>query len=156
VTGRCEKAYCIEPLPVFVEAMRMTFNGRSDVEVVDCAVGKSEGYTFLEESGATSHIHCQNTGTKVQIRTLDSLFVGKTPPVTYIKADVEGFEMEALMGGVELIKANKPKLAIAVYHRVDDADNIRNLLKRIGPKYKVRVKGIHSEKGQPVLLHAWI
>ena len=33
--------------------------------------------------------------------------------VTYIKMDVEGAEMEALKGGKEQIKRNKPKLFIA-------------------------------------------
>ena len=40
--------------------------------------------------------------------------------VTYIKMDVEGAEMEALKGGKEQIKRNKPKLFIAAYHH--DAD----------------------------------
>lgn len=38
----------------------------------------------------------------------------------YIKMDIEGSEMAALMGAKETIKRHKPYLAICVYHRKND------------------------------------
>jgi hypothetical protein len=54
--------------------------------------------------------------------------------------DIEGYELDALKGAERLIKKNKPKLAISIYHKPEDFFEIPLLLKRFVPEYKIYIK----------------
>lgn len=66
-----------------------------------------------------------------ETETLDHLIalIG-LPRVDFIKIDVEGAEPEVLEGAVETIRRHAPKLALAVYHRRDEEEKIRQLFNR--------------------------
>jgi predicted LPLAT superfamily acyltransferase len=90
----------------------------------------------------------------VRIDTVDNLFFKRGIKIDYIKADLEGYEVEMLRGASKTIKSFSPKIAITTYHRYDHADKIVRLLKDINPKYKIKLKGLHAN-GTYVMLHAW-
>ena len=56
--------------------------------------------------------------------------------VGFIKMDIEGFELDALQGGEQTIKRDKPLLAICVYHRAGDVLAIMDYLHEIVPEYR--------------------
>ena len=56
--------------------------------------------------------------------------------LTMIKADIEGFEQEALLGAINHIKNDHPKLLISVYHKNEDLWKIPKMIKEIDPAYK--------------------
>ena len=56
--------------------------------------------------------------------------------LTMIKADVEGFEQEALLGAINHIKNDHPKLLISVYHKNEDLWKIPKMIKEIDSTYK--------------------
>jgi len=60
-------------------------------------------------------------GEHINVRSIDSC--PECEGVTFIKMDIEGSEMEALIGGKNTISKYKPKLAISIYH--SDADMLR-------------------------------
>ena len=60
--------------------------------------------------------------------------------ITYIKMDIEGSEVQALSGAEEIIKKQKPKLAICVYHKPEHLWEIPLYLKKIVPEYKIYVR----------------
>lgn len=57
--------------------------------------------------------------------------------IDMIALDIEGFEIEALEGGQETIKRDKPKLGICVYHRINHYVDIPLLIKKMNPAYKL-------------------
>lgn len=61
----------------------------------------------------------------------------KDEKVTFIKMDIEGSEPQALLGAEEIIKKQKPKLAICVYHKPEHLWEIPLYLKKIVPEYKI-------------------
>ena len=57
--------------------------------------------------------------------------------ITYLKMDIEGAELKALEGARETILANKPKLAICVYHHFKDLWEIPLFIKNLVPEYRI-------------------
>ncbi len=74
----------------------------------------------------------------VQAVSVDS--VVKNRKITYVKMDVEGVEKEAIEGMQELMKAQKPKLSIACYHRTEDLCTLIPLIHSINPDYKIHLR----------------
>jgi FkbM family methyltransferase len=73
----------------------------------------------------------------INVTTLDDYFKDKEDKPTFIKMDIEGAELNALIGGEKIIREYKPKLAICVYHKPEDLLQIPQLLVSYRPDYKI-------------------
>jgi FkbM family methyltransferase len=60
--------------------------------------------------------------------------------VTFIKMDIEGTELRALHGAEEVIRRQKPKLAVCVYHRPEHLWKVPLYLKGIVPEYRIYLR----------------
>ena len=63
-----------------------------------------------------------------------------------IKMDIEGEEYDALLGARQIITKHRPRLAICLYHKVEDFVRIAELLYSLQPDYKFHVK--HQSTGR--------
>lgn len=77
-------------------------------------------------------------GTEVVVDKLDSIL--KNQKVTWIKMDIEGAELNALIGAEQIIKMQRPKLAICLYHKLEDFWKIPSYLKKIVPEYQLEIR----------------
>ncbi|MBS7398427.1 MAG: FkbM family methyltransferase [Ruminiclostridium sp.] len=75
---------------------------------------------------------------QIDMRSLDS-FV-KDERITYIKYDVEGSESEALEGSKTVIKRDKPKLTVSLYHRTEDIFALPLKVKELNAQYKLYLR----------------
>jgi FkbM family methyltransferase len=68
--------------------------------------------------------------------------------VDFIKMDIEGAERAALKGAMATIKKYKPKLAISIYHSLEDLTYIPRLIGSIEPCYRLFLDHhtIHEEE----------
>lgn len=64
----------------------------------------------------------------------------KNEKVSFIKMDIEGSEVKALQGAEKIIKAQKPTLAICVYHKPEHLWEIPLYIKKIVPEYKIYIR----------------
>lgn len=92
--------------------------------------------TFSGGGGRQSAI--SNSGYEVEAIALDSILANKK--ITYIKADVEGAEKEALEGMSTILKEQKPKLCISAYHRSADIFELILQIHGINPDYKIHLR----------------
>lgn len=58
----------------------------------------------------------------------------------YIKFDVEGKELDAIVGGENTIKKDRPKMLISAYHKSDDYFSIPLKINKINPEYKIYMR----------------
>ena len=153
--GRARQIYAFEPLPVFLDGLNKTFGNIPNVHIVSAALGSQCADAYLESNGISSYITDRETPTKVKMLTIDQFCSENGVIPTYLKADLEGYELELLNGAQSVIQRFKPKIAITTYHRPEHADAIKNKLACWNPSYQFRIKGIESVAGAPIMLHAW-
>ena len=72
------------------------------------------------------------------VTRIDTLYHSRK--LTYLKMDVEGCERQAIIGGVNTLRRDKPKLNIAVYHRSEDIFSIPLLISSIVPGYRLYLR----------------
>ena len=74
---------------------------------------------------------------EVGIVTLDEDINEK---ITFLKMDIEGSEINALLGAKDHILNDKPKLAICTYHRYEHLWEIPRLIHSMNPDYKLYLR----------------
>jgi len=91
---------------------------------------------FDTDSGSASSIS-ENGTIEIEVDTLDSLVNEK---VTFIKMDIEGAEAFAIEGMKNHILNDYPKMAISVYHKVDDLWKIPEQILAIRDDYDIYIR----------------
>jgi len=95
---------------------------------------RTEWLSFSSQNGEASAVVADGD-TRIQCVKLDDCLVGR--PVDFIKLDVEGHDLAALEGALDIIGRYRPVLAIAAYHRWDDIWRIPEFLRRNAPDYQI-------------------
>lgn len=160
--NQAAKVYSFEPCPALWPVLKDNLaNNGLPVEFYPLATGKSNGklyfmYNALTPSAAKiitskmfNEIHKlkQQGAKEIKVDTtevdcvrLDDWFEQNQVVPTYIKMDIEGEELHALMGCAKTIKKLKPKLAICLYHKNEDMWNIPLYIHSLVPEYKFYCK----------------
>lgn len=94
---------------------------------------------FNTNLSASSKLSESGDGT-VPVTSLDTYFADLLDKPTFIKLDIEGAEKEALLGARNIIKSDKPKLAICAYHKPEDIYELPKLLEGYGVDYKFTLR----------------
>ncbi|MBQ9274399.1 MAG: FkbM family methyltransferase [Succinivibrio sp.] len=113
--------------------------------------GLSTGY-LTDTAGAAAGVSAQTADAgdiEVEVATLDEMLGERR--VTFIKMDIEGAELQALQGAATLIRRNKPKLAICVYHRPEDILTIPAYILSLNPDYTLYLRHHTFEATETVL-----
>ena len=87
-------------------------------------------------------------GDVIQAMPLDSVL---TDAPTFIKMDIEGAEYNALLGAERLIRERHPKLAICVYHSIEDYIRIPLLIRSFYSGYRFYFRHHSVTSGESVL-----
>jgi FkbM family methyltransferase len=128
---RADRVVAVEPTPLH-EILRRTLP--SGVEVVGAAASDhcGAGEMWLSTEGGAvqgvSSLHrrdIHHVRTQVALVTIDSLGLEN---VTFMKIDVEGHEIAALMGAADTIKRDRPRLFVEVEQRVQPVSQVTGLL----------------------------
>ncbi len=167
--------YCVEPATALIPCLEKTFADEIDsgrVVLASCVFGnKNTVVGFLENPADPCAGQMSDA-----VQTKDkSIPVAEIPMFTidefcnqhsvqkldFIKADVEGAEIDLLCGAVKTIRQFKPAIAIAVYHKPENANRIVAFIEGLSLNYAIRVKGIRELPGdrdkipRPVMVHCY-
>ncbi len=130
--GKYKKIYAFEPDSKNFKKLQNKTSHLENAELFNAAAWSENTYlTFSKKAGRNSRK--SDSGEMVRALALDSVL----DEVTFIKADIEGAEKEALIGSEKLIKKYKPKLYICAYHRNSDAFLLPKMIHSFCPEYKI-------------------
>ena len=116
------------------------------------AIGEHSGSIRFRETGDMSAAIAPDGTERVEIFALDDAVPRANGP-TYIKFDIEGFEMAALRGTADLLVSTRPTLAVSVYHRPADLWEIPLYLHDLGLGYRLHLRTEGSD-GMDVVCYA--
>lgn len=146
--GRYSNIWAFEPDTTSYEICKKELN-LPDCTVYDLGLYDKDGtISFKSGLNAGSTIDLEGE-TTIKIAKLDNLLKGEK--ITFIKMDIEGAELNALIGAENIIRTQKPNLAICVYHKPEDIISIPKLLLDYNPNYKFRLRHYTTFWGDTVL-----
>ena len=104
-------------------------------------------------AGVGSHVSAgTEAGIAVQMTTVDAVAREYgLQDVHFIKLDVEGSEDNAIRGAAETITRCTPRLAISVYHRLEDLYRIPQQLRAMVPEYRFHLGHHHPVLFETIL-----
>jgi len=129
-----KKVYLFEPSSDNLEKAKIRLKHYSNIDFIQLGLSDTEEKLwFNAESGSASCISSSGS-CQINVTTLDRYINSK---VTFIKMDLEGWELKALHGAKQHIIDDKPKLAIAVYHNASDFWRIPDFFHDLIKDYKM-------------------
>lgn len=132
-------AYVLEPNPEQFEITKSRLMGYGIELFPYGAYDENTALRFGVDDTDISSSRISESGTlEIEVRRLDDLLGDR--PVTFLKMDIEGSELAALRGAERIIREQRPKLAICVYHKPEDMWEIPGFILNCHPDYKLYLR----------------
>lgn len=141
VYKKYKKIYLMEPdhLMKSIAKEYMELKDMKNFEVIGKgAYSKSAVLNFKNIAESGSSYITETGNSTIETVSIDEML--QFNPVTYIKMDIEGAELQALLGAERTIEQHKPKLAISIYHKDDDLWNIPYYICQKYPWYQLFIR----------------
>jgi len=115
-------------------------------------INNAENITGSARLGAT-FASDRTDGMEVMVYALDDYF--KEQKVSFIKADIESYELDMLHGAESVIKRDRPLLAVCIYHNASDMFTIPLFIKELCGDYKIKIRH-HTYDFADTVLYVYI
>ncbi len=139
-----KKIYCFEPelrnYNLILETIKL--NGLK--KLVPIRLGISDKVEKLKINPVGSSSFISNNGSEeIDITTIDKYVSKNALNISLIKLDIEGMELNALIGAKESIIKFKPVLLISIYHNGKEFFETINYIKSLVENYKFIIRKLH-------------
>ena len=126
----------VEPNPKNYKKLCEHIADIQNAEAINAGIADSVGVMRIGKKAGRMPTLGDENGVEIPVLTVDSIDCSPT----YIKVDIEGSESAMLKGAERTLKADKPKLNIAAYHRSGDFFSLILQLHDINPDYKIYLR----------------
>lgn len=159
-TGPGGKIYSFEFIPSNIEIYRRNLQLNphlaTAIEIVANPVWDKSGQKlFYKDHGPASTVSnskMENSSGETATISIDDFVEQKgLSRVNFIKMDIEGAELNAVNGARDTITKYRPKLAIAVYHKLSDFYTIAEFIHSLNLGYKFYFQHTTIHDGESVL-----
>ncbi len=139
--GKYKTIYAFEADSKNVEELKKNHFGNEKIKVINKGVWSHKTSLYFDAENTTASKISDNGNTKIDVDAIDDykIWSGGRGKI-FLKADIEGSELEMLKGARKLIKDNKPQLAICCYHKNEDLITLPQYIKSINPNYKLYIR----------------
>ncbi len=146
-----ERIYAFEMDKRNFKALKDKLGSQDSIELYPIGLSDQKNIGYYDSNFHSTVLSDQGTE-QCETDCLDHVLENKT--VTMIKMDIEGSEKKALKGAETIIREQKPKLAICIYHSADDFLDIPIYLKELNPEYKIFIRH-HSTSESETVCYAY-
>lgn len=129
-----QKVYLFEPSAKNISLAKERLAPFHSIDFIEKGVSNEPGILYFNSDAGSASAVTTSGKDAIEVTTIDACITEK---LTFIKMDLEGWEIKALEGAKGHILRDYPKLAIAVYHRPSDIWNIFDLVNGIRSDYQV-------------------
>ncbi|OGI00320.1 MAG: hypothetical protein A2Y25_01675 [Candidatus Melainabacteria bacterium GWF2_37_15] len=126
--------YGFEPDNVNYEQLCKKAKQYKNTSIINKGIYKEDTTLKFNSTNNSSAQLNENGNIEIKVTSLDNFF--KDKKVSFIKMDIEGGEKDAILGAKDLIKEQKPVLAISVYHKFKDIYELPFLIHSFNVKYR--------------------
>lgn len=145
--GKNGRVFAFEFIPSNLDVLRLNIEANQNlanrITIIDQPLWDQEGQIlYYVDWGPGSRVSFEKlredfADTQCATTTIDQVMNRfNVPHVDLIKMDIEGAELKALKGAENTILRFRPKLAISLYHSIDDFNTIPRYLASLGLTYK--------------------
>ncbi len=132
-----KKILFFEPSDENMSAAKENLAAYSNVEYFSKGLSDTEGVVRFDADAGSASTFSPTGSIEIEVGTLDALV---PDAITFIKMDIEGAEGLAIDGCRKHIAKDHPKLAIAVYHKVNDFWELPDKILYIRNDYKLYMR----------------
>lgn len=146
--NKYKKIYLFEPDKELIEASKRNLSCYKNISYNCMGLYKKNAFCNFNITGGLDGAINSEGDTKIKVVSLDSYI---KEPITFLKLDIEGMEVEAINGARKHIELYKPILAISVYHYSSHIWKIPELIKSINSGYKFYLRHYTRNSADTVL-----
>lgn len=145
MVGANGKVYSFEFIPgsieIFEKNLDLNETLKPRIAIIDNPLwNESDREIYFKDQGAASQVRFEKfegfEGTRKTVTIDDFVERHGVEKVDFIKTDIEGAEPYTIEGAVQTLKKFKPKLAISIYHGMDDFVGIIDQIDALNLGYK--------------------
>ena len=138
--GDWKKVYAWEPDEINRSRLIATCEVRKyqNIEILPFGLWNKKMKLHFNQQGKDWSRISENGSYTVVVDSIDNICW--EDKVTFIKLDIEGSELEALRGAEKIIRRDKPRLAISIYHKPQDYFEIPLYIKELVPGYRLYIR----------------
>ena len=135
-TDGYESITAVEPNPKNFQKLCEHIADLEYATALHAGIADRVGTMTISKKAGRMPVLGDTNGVEIPVTTVDA--IDCTP--TYIKIDIEGMEHQMLSGAARTLRAMKPKLNLAAYHRTEDFFSLILRLHEINPDYRIYLR----------------
>lgn len=136
------KIFIFEPSEINFTKASENLKGFKNIFLLPLGVSDEEGTLFFDPNHGSASSISTSGSSKIDVVTIDETVKEK---ITFIKMDLEGWELKALQGAKNHILENHPKMAISIYHNAADFRKIPEFILSLRDDYELYLR--HYSEG---------
>ncbi len=153
LNGKYNHIYCFEPDAECVQILKdiiKDLDSHGGISLIQKGTYRETATLHFVNEGVDSGLsHVSENGESIiECVAIDDVIQNK---VTYIKMDIEGAELDTLVGAERVIRENRPKLAVCIYHKDEDILNIIRYLQGLNLGYDFYIRHHNCNMTETVL-----
>ncbi len=138
VHGQFADVYAFEPDPATFKKLEANFRNEPRVHPFHAGLHSHAGSLRFHDDATRGAIFSDDGDVEMPVTTIDDVL--GDAPLTFVKMNIEGAEIDALRGGQRAICKWLPRLAISVYHRPSDLWQIPQLVSELSADYDLYLR----------------